>query len=78
MNGAKRGYEFESADAMLVPDPLAFARSTGLAPGLFGEDDEGYGRVLDDDGKVPRDQEQDVRLAVANCPEYAVQLLEEG
>jgi ferredoxin len=52
-------------------------RCYDLAPGLFGEDDEGYGRVLDD-GIVPRDQEQDVRLAVANCPEYAVQLLEEG
>jgi ferredoxin len=52
-------------------------RCYDLAPGLFGYDDEGYGRVLDD-GAVPPDQEQDARLAVANCPEYAVQLLEEG
>ena len=52
-------------------------RCYDLAPGLFGDDDEGYGRVLGD-GPVPPDQEQDARLAVANCPEYAVQLLEEG
>ena len=52
-------------------------RCYDLAPDLFGEDDEGYGQVLGD-GTVPPDQEQDARLAVANCPEYAVQLLEEG
>jgi ferredoxin len=52
-------------------------RCYDLAPGLFGEDAEGYGQVLDG-GIVPRDQEQDGRLAVANCPEYAVQLFEEG
>jgi ferredoxin len=52
-------------------------RCYDLAPGLFGDDDEGYGRVLGD-GLVPPDQEQDARLAVANCPEYAVQLAEEG
>ena len=52
-------------------------RCYDLAPGLFGEDDEGYGRVLGD-GTVPPDQEQNGRLAVANCPEYAVQLLKEG
>jgi ferredoxin len=52
-------------------------RCYDLAPGLFGDDDEGYGRVLGD-GLVPPDQEQDARLAVANCPEYAVKLVEEG
>ncbi len=50
-------------------------RCYDLAPGLFGEDDEGYGDVPGD-GTVPPGQEQDARLAVANCPEYAVQLLE--
>jgi ferredoxin len=50
-------------------------RCYDLAPGLFGEDDEGYGAVPGD-GTVPAGQEQDARLAVANCPEYAVQLLE--
>ena len=52
-------------------------RCYDLAPGLFGEDEEGYGQVLGD-GTVPPGQERDGRLAVANCPEYAVQLLGEG
>jgi ferredoxin len=52
-------------------------RCYDLAPGLFGEDAEGYGRVLGD-GAVPPDQEQDGLLAASNCPEYAVQLPEEG
>jgi ferredoxin len=51
-------------------------RCYDLAPALFGEDDEGYGQVLGD-GTVRPDQEQDARLVVANCPEYAVQLVEE-
>ncbi len=52
-------------------------RCYDLAPELFGEDDEGYGQVLGD-GAVPPDQEQDARLAAGNCPEFAVQLVEEG
>jgi ferredoxin len=52
-------------------------RCYDLAPGLFGYDDEGYGQVLDD-GTVPPDKEHDARLAVLNCPEHAVELLEEG
>ncbi len=51
-------------------------RCYDLAPGLFGDDDEGYGQVLDD-GIVPPDQEKAARLAVANCPERAIDLLEE-
>ncbi|WP_043618886.1 ferredoxin [Nonomuraea candida] len=42
-----------------------------LAPELFGEDDEGYGQVLGD-GLVPPDGERAARLAVANCPERAI------
>ena len=52
-------------------------RCYDLAPGLFGDDDEGYGQVLGD-GAVPPDREQDARLAVLNCPEHAVELVEEG
>jgi ferredoxin len=52
-------------------------RCYDLAPGLFGDDDEGYGRVLSD-GTVPPESEHDARLAVLNCPEHAVGLLEEG
>jgi len=44
---------------------------------LFGEDDEGYGQVLGD-GIVPREAERAARLAVLNCPEHAIELLEEG
>lgn len=46
-------------------------RCYDLAPGLFGEDDEGYGTVLGD-GVVPPAGERDARLAVANCPERAI------
>jgi ferredoxin len=47
------------------------------APDLFGADDEGYGKVLGD-GVVPPGRERDARLAAANCPERAIDLLEEG
>jgi ferredoxin len=46
-------------------------RCYDLAPELFGEDDEGYGRVLGD-GLVAPGQERDARLAVVNCPEHAI------
>ena len=52
-------------------------RCYDLAPSLFGEDDEGYGTVLRD-GAVPADQEPDARRAELNCPEHAIELLEEG
>jgi ferredoxin len=52
-------------------------RCYDLARGLFGEDDEGYGTVLGD-GVVPPGQKHDARLAVSNCPERAIQLLEEN
>ena len=51
-------------------------RCYDLAPGLFGDDEEGYGTVLGD-GTVPPGQEQDARRAALNCPEHAVEL-EEG
>ncbi|MEU9890971.1 ferredoxin [Sphaerisporangium sp. NPDC051017] len=52
-------------------------RCYDLAPSLFGEDDEGYGRVLGD-GVVPPGEEQTARLAVANCPERAIEIHEEA
>ncbi len=51
-------------------------RCYDLAPALFGEDDEGYGQVLGD-GAVPPGKEKDARLAVSNCPERAIELIEE-
>ena len=50
-------------------------RCYDLAPGLFGEDEEGYGTVLGG-GVVPPGQEDDARLAEANCPERAVEIVE--
>jgi ferredoxin len=50
-------------------------RCYDLAPGLFGEDDEGYGAVLGD-GTVPPGLERDARRAVLNCPEHAIELVE--
>jgi ferredoxin len=52
-------------------------RCYDLAPDVFGEDDEGYGQVLGD-GEVPPGREDDTRLAVANCPEEAIEILEEA
>ena len=52
-------------------------RCYDLAPDLFGEDEDGYGVVLGD-GQVPPGQEDDARLAEANCPEAAVALTEAG
>jgi ferredoxin len=51
-------------------------RCYDLAPDLFGDDEEGFGQVLGD-GIVPPDKERDARLAVANCPERAIDLIEE-
>ncbi|WP_433440764.1 ferredoxin [Nonomuraea sp. CA-141351] len=51
-------------------------RCYDLAPGLFSEDDEGYGQVIGD-GVVPADEEKAAHLAVANCPERAIVVIEE-
>jgi ferredoxin len=50
-------------------------RCYDLAPELFGDDDEGFGKVLGD-GTVPPGNEQQARLVVANCPERAIALIE--
>jgi ferredoxin len=52
-------------------------RCYDLVPDLFGDDDEGFGKVLGD-GAVPSDKEREARLAVANCPEQAIVLVEEN
>jgi len=51
-------------------------RCYDLVPDLFGDDEEGYGQVLAE-GVVPPESEHDARLAVANCPERAITLVEE-
>jgi ferredoxin len=52
-------------------------RCYDLAPDLFGDDEEGFGQVLGD-GVVTPDKERDARLAVANCPERAIEVIEES
>jgi ferredoxin len=44
---------------------------------LFGEDEEGYGIVLSD-GVVPSGRGHEAHLAVANCPEHAIEVIEEA
>ncbi len=46
-------------------------RCVALAPQLFETDDYGTAHVLDG-GVVPAELEGRARLAVANCPEFAV------
>ena len=51
-------------------------RCYALAPQLFEVDDFGLSAVVGD-GTVASGLEEVARLAVANCPEYAVQIIEE-
>ena len=46
-------------------------RCYALAPELFDVDDYGQAIVIGD-GNVAADLEDKARLAVANCPEYAI------
>ena len=48
-------------------------RCSDLAPGLFGEDEEGYGKVLGDGVVLPA-EEDDARRVALNCPEHAIEL----
>lgn len=48
-------------------------RCVTIAPELFDTDDEGYAVVIGD-GSVPTDLLDKARLAVANCPEYAISI----
>jgi ferredoxin len=52
-------------------------RCYDLAPGLFGEDDEGYGTVLADGVVLPGEEQQAYRAA-ANCPEHAIEVVRES
>jgi ferredoxin len=52
-------------------------RCYALAPELFDVDDFGQAVVIAD-GEVTADLEEKARLAVANCPEYAISIEEIG
>jgi len=48
------------------------ARCFALAPELFDVDDYGFSSVKGD-GSVPSALEERARLAIANCPEFAIE-----
>ena len=52
-------------------------RCYDLAPDIFGEDENGYS-TLRGDGRVPSELTDDAHVAVANCPESAISILEEA
>lgn len=52
-------------------------RCFALAPELFEIDEYGYSSEVND-GVVPEGLEDTARLAVANCPEYAISIAEGG
>ena len=51
-------------------------RCKTIAPDLFELDDLGTASAAGD-GQVPPDREDAARLAVENCPEFAVEIIEE-
>jgi ferredoxin len=51
-------------------------RCYALAPQLFDVDDLGYSTAKNQ-GRVPPDEEKPARLAVDNCPEYAIEVVED-
>ena len=52
-------------------------RCYSLEPDLFEPDDIGNGFELND-GVIPAGRNADARRAVANCPESAIEVIEEG
>jgi ferredoxin len=51
------------------------SRCYGIAPDLFDIDDYGTSTARND-GEVPADREGAARLAVSNCPEQAIEIVE--
>jgi len=51
-------------------------RCYALAPGLFKVDEYGYATARGD-GTVPKDLEEKAKLAIENCPERAIFVVEE-
>jgi len=52
------------------------ARCYALSPELFDVDDYGQASVRSD-GPVPAELEDRARLAAANCPEFAISIIED-
>lgn len=54
---------------------MGHARCVSLAPALFESDELGNAVVIGD-GSVSSKWEEAVKLAVTNCPEYAISMIE--
>ena len=52
-------------------------RCFALAPRLFEVDDYGLACARAD-GRVPPEMEEAARLAIDNCPEFAISIVEDG
>lgn len=50
-------------------------RCFALAPELFEVDDYGNAHALND-GNVPKEQEGKAKLAIDNCPEFAIKIID--
>lgn len=51
-------------------------RCKSLAPDLFELDEYGYASAAND-GVVPTGEKEKAQLAVSNCPEFAIEIVEE-
>ena len=52
-------------------------RCAALAPELFDLDEYGMSSVVGDGAVWPGDRQQLVQLVAANCPEFAVEIVED-
>jgi ferredoxin len=50
-------------------------RCKAVAPALFDLDEYGYASAARD-GAVPPTEEEKARLAISNCPEYAIEVID--
>jgi len=50
-------------------------RCCALAPELFDVDDYGTSQALND-GNVPKELEEKAKLAIDNCPEFAIKIVD--
>jgi ferredoxin len=83
LRGRGRGYALRPSSLPAVKVRVDAEKCQGhnrcyaLAPELFDVDDFGMAVVIGD-GEVTADLEEKARLAVANCPEYAISIEENG
>jgi ferredoxin len=76
--GARAAYPAGGIPMKIRVDPdkcQGHARCYSLAPELFEVDDYGQSTVIVDE--VPAELEDKARLAIANCPEYAIEVISE-